>query len=109
MVFGIRQRREATTEARDTPASVGNTPVSIGNTPARAEEPASSVDNSPASVATPMECVSTAVKVGDDPDMLGSRLSQKSPDTEKNAGETFSIGRNQRYTQPLIAGWPGRL
>jgi len=40
-----------------------------------------------------MECVSTAVKVGDDPDMLGSPLSQKSPDTEKNAGETFLIRR----------------
>jgi hypothetical protein len=93
----------------DLPVSVGNPTVSGENPAVSVASPASSIGSPAASVATPMECVSTAVKVGDDPDMLGSRPSRKLPDTEKNAGETFLIRRMQRYTQPLIAGCPGRL
>ena len=58
-------------------------------------------------VATPTECVRATENVGHNPDMQGLRLSQKSPDTEKNVGETFLIRPRQRYTRHLIARCPG--
>jgi len=53
--------------------------------------------------------VRAAENVGHNPDMLGLRLSQKSPDTEKKVGETFLIRPGQGYTRHLIAGCPGSL
>ena len=58
-------------------------------------------------VATPTECVRAAENVGHNRDMQGLRLARKSPDTEKNVGETFLIRPGRGYTQHLFAGCPG--
>lgn len=81
--------------------------MNVRNRTTKLRNPSANVGNPIAIVATPTECVRATENVGHNPDMRGLQLSQKSPDTEKNAGETFLIRPGQRYTRHLIAGCPG--
>jgi hypothetical protein len=94
-------------ERRGPHLNVRNPTVNVRNPHREVQKSICERRRSIAKVSTPTECVATTERVGHNPDMLGLQLSHKSPDTEKNTGETFLIHPGQRYTRHLIAGCPG--
>jgi hypothetical protein len=101
--------RDPTLNVRNPTLNVQNGSVNVKNTHREVQKSLCEHRRSIAEVSTPTECVSTTETEGHNPDMLGLRLSPKSPDTEKKVGETFLIHPGQGYTRHLIAGCPGSL
>ena len=98
---------DPTLNVRNPTLNAKNGTLNVNNPHREGQRSSANVGNPIAIIATPTECVRATANVGPNPDMMGLRLSQKSPDTEKNAGETFLIRPGQRYTRHLIAGCPG--